>query len=236
MQINKYISHAGVCSRRKADNLVATGFITVNDEVMRDVAYRVQPGDVIAYKEVVIKPEEHVYILLNKPKGYVTTVADERDRKTVLDLISLPKAARIYPVGRLDRMTTGLLLMTNDGELAQKLSHPSYNMQKKYYAALSIPLPEHKFEKLKKGIRLDDGFIKPDRMAFVEGTKRSEVIVELHSGKNRIIRRMFSEVESRIAHLDRFEYAHLNKKGLKVGEWRYLTKTEVKALYKNKSV
>lgn len=230
MQINKYISHSGICSRRKADELVAKGFITVNGEPMTDVAYRLQPGDVVAYKDKVIKPEAPVYVLINKPKGVVTTVEDERDRKTVLDLVELPKPARLYPVGRLDRMTTGLLLLTNDGAFAQELAHPRYNMQKKYYVSLAIPLEEHKFERLKKGIRLEDGFMKPDRIVFVEGSKRTELIVELHSGKNRIIRRMFAQVEARVKHLDRFEYANLTKKGLKVGEWRFLTPAEVKSL------
>ena len=152
----------------------------------------------------------------------------------MLDLIKLPKPVRLYPVGRLDRMTTGLLLLTNDGELAQQLSHPSYRMKKKYYVTLSVPLEESKFERLKKGIKLEDGFVKPDRIVFVEGSRRKELIVELHSGKNRIIRRMFSEVESRVAQLDRFEYANLNKKGLKVGEWRFLTSAELAALQKKK--
>ncbi len=232
MQINRYIAHSGICSRRKADELVAKGFITLNGESMTDVAYRVQPGDVIAYKEQVIKPEEYVYVLLNKPKGCVTTVEDERDRKTVLDLINLPKPVRLYPVGRLDRMTTGLLLLTNDGTFAQELAHPRYNMQKKYYVSLAIPLDEHKFQKLKRGIRLPDGFVRPDRIVFVEGSKRTELIVELHSGKNRVIRRMFASVEARVQHLDRFEYAGMTKKGLKVGAWRSLTPAEVKTLQK----
>ena len=234
MKISKYIAHAGICSRRKADELVEKGFVTINGEVMRDVAYRVQPGDVVTYKDKVIKLEDHVYVLLNKPRSIVTTVEDERDRTTVLDLIKLPKPVRLYPVGRLDRMTTGLLLLTNDGELAQQLSHPSYRMKKKYYVTLSVPLEESKFERLKKGIKLEDGFVKPDRIVFVEGSRRKELIVELHSGKNRIIRRMFSEVESRVAQLDRFEYANLNKKGLKVGEWRFLTSAELAALQKKK--
>ena len=235
MQISKYIAHAGICSRRKADQFVKMGYVSVNGQVMTDVTYRLQEGDVIAYKDIIVKPEEHLYVLLNKPSGYVTTVEDERDRKTVLDLIQLPKKQRLYPVGRLDRATTGLLLLTNDGEFAQKLTHPSYKMQKKYFVSLSIPLEEHKFAKLKQGIRLEDGFMKPDRIAFVEGSRRKELIVELHSGKNRIIRRMFAAVESRVSYLDRFEYANLNKKGLKVGQWRFLTATEVTALKKNRT-
>lgn len=232
MQISKYIAHAGICSRRKADELVKKGHISVNGQLMSDVTYRVQPRDVVAYKDVVIKPEAHVYILINKPSGYVTTVEDERDRKTVLDLIDLPTEERIYPVGRLDRATTGLLLLTNDGALAQELAHPRHQTQKKYYVALSTPLEEHLFERLKKGIRLEDGFIKPDRIVFVEGSKRKELIIELHSGKNRIIRRMFLAVEMRIKHLDRFEYAGLSKKGLKTGQWRFLTPAEVDILKK----
>jgi 23S rRNA pseudouridine2605 synthase len=234
MQISKYIAHAGVCSRRKADELVKKGHISVNGQVMTDVTYRLQPDDVVAYKDAVIKPEEHVYVLLNKPSGYVTTVTDERDRKTVLDLVQLPRGERVYPVGRLDRATTGLLLITNDGVLAQKLAHPRHKTQKKYYVVLATPLEEHLFEQLKKGIRLEDGFMKPDRIVFVEGSKRKELIVELHSGKNRIIRRMFAAVETRVKHLDRFEYAHLTKKGLKIGQWRFLRPEEVTALKKGK--
>lgn len=239
MQISKYIAHAGIASRRKADELVKKGHVTVNDQVMTDVTYRVQPDDVVAYKDVVIKPEEHVYILLNKPSGYVTTVSDEQGRKTVLDLISLPKGQRatvqrIYPVGRLDRATTGLLLLTNDGAFAQKLAHPRHKVQRKYYVSLALSLEEHLFERLKKGLRLEDGFIKPDRIVFVEGSKRKELIIELHSGKNRIIRRMFSAVDARVKYLDRFEYGHLTKKGLKVGEWRFLTPSEIEVLKQEK--
>lgn len=233
MQINKYIAHSGICSRRKADEAVLKGLVTVNGDFMTDVTYRVQEGDVVAFQDKVIKPEEHVYIIINKPKGVVTTVEDERDRKTVVDLVKLPKPARLYPVGRLDRMTTGLLLLTNDGEFAQKLAHPSYGVEKKYYVTLKCPLALSHFIELKNGIRLVDGFTKPDKIVFVEGSKRTHLIVELHSGKNRIIRRMFAHFQARVETLDRFSYANISKKGLKPGAWRHLTPDEVQALKKN---
>jgi 23S rRNA pseudouridine2605 synthase len=234
MQINKYIAHSGICSRRKADEAIAQGLITINGYFMTDVTYRVQEGDVVAFEEKIIKPEEHVYIVINKPKGVVTTVEDERDRQTVVDLVKLPKPARLYPIGRLDRQTTGLLLLTNDGEFSQKLAHPSYGVEKKYYVSLKCPLALSHFLALKQGVRLADGFAKPDKIVFVEGSKRKQLIVELHSGKNRIIRRMFAHFQGRVEVLDRFSYANISKKGLKPGEWRHLTLDEVKSLKKNK--
>lgn len=234
MQINKYIAHSGVCSRRKADELVAKGMVTVNGDLMTDVAYRIQPGDLVEYKDNALKPERHVYVLLNKPKGCVSTVDDDRGGKTVLDYVVLPNVKRLYPVGRLDRMTTGLLVLTNDGEFAQKLAHPRHGVTKKYHVVLGEPLELYLFEKLKSGVKLIDGFAKPDKMVFVEGSKRTQLLVELHSGKNRIIRRMFAHVGARVKSLDRFMYAQLNKKGLKPGTWRYLTSEEVKELQANK--
>jgi len=234
MQINKYIAHSGVCSRRKADEIVEKGLVTVNGDLMTDVTYRVQPDDRVEYKDNAIKPEKSVYVLLNKPKGYVSTVDDERGGKTVLDCVSLPHVKRLYPVGRLDRMTTGLLVLTNDGEFAQKLAHPSHGVTKKYHVILGEPLELYLFEKLKNGVKLIDGIAKPDKMVFVEGSKRTQLLVELHSGKNRIIRRMFAFLGAKVKALDRFLYSGLNKKGLKPGAWRYLTPDEVKELKSNK--
>lgn len=234
MQISKYIAHSGICSRRKADEIVTKGLVTINGELMTDVTYRVQQGDLIEYKDNAIKPEKHVYVLLNKPKGCVSTVDDERGGKTVLDCVSLPHIKRLYPVGRLDRMTTGLLILTNDGEFAQKLAHPSHGVTKKYHVVLGEPLAINLFEKLKNGVKLIDGFAKPDKIVFVEGSKRMQLLVELHSGKNRIIRRLFAHVGARVKSLDRFMYAHLNKKGLKAGDWRYLTAEELKELQANR--
>jgi 23S rRNA pseudouridine2605 synthase len=230
MQINKYIAHAGVCSRRKADEFIKTGQIQVNGEIMTDVTYRVQKDDIIYFRNTELTPEKHVYILLNKPKGYITTAADEKDRKTVLDLVRFNKKIRLYPIGRLDRMTTGLLVLTNDGEFAQKLAHPRNKIVKQYKVTLDRPLEAPIYDRLKIGITLRDGFVKPDRIAFVEDSKRKELIIELHSGKNRVIRRIFEHVGYKIIALDRFNYAGLTKRGLVSGAWRELTPTEVKQL------
>ena len=230
MQINKYIAHSGVCSRRKADELVQKGVITVNGLVMTDVTYRVQPDDCVMHKDQVIELEQHIHILLNKPKGYITTVDDERDRKTVLDLIQLKQRARLYPVGRLDRATTGLLILTNDGEFAQKLAHPRNKIVKQYKITLDRPLELRIFERMKKGLCMRDGFFRPDKLIFVEGSKRKELIIELHSGKKRIIRRLFEHVGYKVSKLDRFYYAGLTKRGLARGAWRQLTSQEVAEL------
>lgn len=233
MQINKYIAHSGVCSRRRADQLVAEGAISVNNMIMKDPAYRLQKDDVVAWKGKVLKPEQHVYIMLNKPAGFVTTTSDEKNRRTVLDLVKLNKKVRLYPIGRLDRATTGLLLLTNDGSFAQKMAHPRTGVVKRYHITLSNPLSPKHFVLLKNGIRLEDGFMKPDRLVFVKGSNRRELLIELHSGKNRIIRRMFRHVGHNVKALDRHWYAGLTKRGVMKGSWRYLTADEVRKLQKN---
>lgn len=229
MQINKYIASCGVCSRRKVDELIECGDIFVNNKKITDPAYRLKPDDVVSYKGKIILPEEKIYILLNKPRGYLTTVADERGRKTVLDIIDLKEKVRIYPVGRLDRETTGLLLLTNDGDLAHKLSHPSSEVKKRYRVNLSKVLSKRDFIKIKSGLELDDGFIKPDSISFLSDDHKI-IEIELHSGKKRIIRRIFLHLGYRIKNLDRFYYAGLTKKDLEGGGWRYLTKEEIKNL------
>lgn len=235
MQINKYIAHAGVCSRRKADELVQAGEIRINGTVVTDVTYRIKPGDEVVYRDTVLTPEPHIYIVLNKPKGYITTAADEKERKTVLDLFDAKdKQARFYPVGRLDRMTTGVLILTNDGEFSQQLAHPRNKIVKQYKVTLDRPIDRNSFERLIKGVRLVDGFIKPDRIVLVEGSKRKELILQLHSGKNRIIRRLFEHVGYKVKALDRFDFAGLSKQGLKRGEWRDLTAAEVEKLRESK--
>ena len=234
MQINKYIAHSGVCSRRKADDLVVNGAISVNGTVMANPAYRLQDGDEVYYRDQLLVPENHIYIVLNKPKGYIATAADEKSRKTVLDLVHTNKRVRLYPVGRLDRATTGILILTNDGAFAQKMAHPRNQITKRYKVTLDKPLPVQQLQRIRRGLKLSDGFIKPDSLVFVEGSKRTELIIELHSGRNRIIRRLFSYVGTKVTKLDRFYYAGLTKRGLVSGAWRNLTKAEFQQLYKRK--
>jgi len=232
MFLSKYLATNGVCSRRKAVELVKSGEVLVNGKVEKDVTYMVKPSDKVKHKDVIIKPQKNVYILLNKPKDYITTLSDERGRKTVIDLIQNKSIGRIYPVGRLDRSTTGLLLLTNDGNLAQKLSHPSYEIRKRYHVELDKPFKRGDFLKLSQGIKLEDGFIRPDAISCLNDKKNKKISIELHSGKNRIVRRMFEYFDYKIKKLDRVMYAGLPKKGLLVGYWRFLTKEEVDQLKK----
>ncbi|MBD3232020.1 pseudouridine synthase [Candidatus Dependentiae bacterium] len=228
----KYLAYCGLCSRRKAVILIKKGLIKVNEEVIKEVTYFVEPKDIIKYKNKIIKPQDFIYTLLNKPKNYITTLSDEKGRKTVLDLIKNEQMQRIYPVGRLDRNTTGLLLLTNDGQLAQKLSHPKFGISKKYHVVLDKPFLPKDFELLKKGLRLKDGFIKPDKLYYGRSLSKKHIILQLHSGKNLIVRRIFEHLGYKIKKLDRVEYAGLTKKGLSQGKWRLLTKKEIEALKK----
>lgn len=230
--LNTYLAHAGICSRRKAAELVASGVVQVNQQVIREPGYRVKPEDVVTVSGKNTMAEEHVYILLNKPKDYVTTVSDERGRKTVMDLVQNAGRVRLYPIGRLDRTTTGLLLMTNDGAFAQKLAHPRYEVEKIYTVTLDSNLNLADMQAIIKGIQLDDGLIKVDDIAYTGTTKR-EVTLVLHSGKYRVVRRIFEHLGYDVRKLDRIEYAGLTKKRLPLGSWRYLTDAEVAAL-KNK--
>lgn len=227
--LNTYLAHAGVCSRRKAADLVTSGIVMVNRVVVSDPGYRVQPNDVVTVSGEGIMPEEHVYILLNKPKDYVTTVSDERGRRTVMDLVSDAVRARLYPIGRLDRTTTGLLLMTNDGDFAQKLGHPRYEVQKTYTVILDRSLSLGDMQKIIRGLELEDGLVQVDDIAYT-GTTKKEVTVVLHSGKNRVVRRVFEHLGYDVRKLDRIAYAGLTKKKLPLGMWRYLTQSEVSAL------
>jgi len=227
--LNTYLAHAGICSRRKAADLVTSGLVRVNQHVMRDPGYRVQPEDVVEVSGENITPEEHVYILLNKPKDYVTTVSDERGRKTVMDLVADAGRVRLYPIGRLDRTTTGLLLMTNDGDLAQKLAHPRYEVQKTYIVTLDRNVSIGDVRSIMKGVELDDGKVQVDDVAYT-GTTKKEVMVVLHSGKYRVVRRIFEHLGYDVRKLDRVEYAGLTKKRLPSGMWRYLTPKEVATL------
>lgn len=226
IRLNKYISNAGICSRREADKHIEHGMISVNGKVVTELGYKVQRGDTVKMGSKLLKPEPNVYVLLNKPKDFITTTEDPQERKTVMTLVANACQERIYPVGRLDRNTTGLLLFTNDGELAEKLAHPSNSMKKIYQVTLDRPLSKEDFEKIAKGLRLEDGVAKVDDLAFVSDDK-TVIGIEIHSGRNRIVRRIFEHVGYKVMYLDRVMYAGLTKKDLPRGTWRYLDEKEV---------
>lgn len=226
IRLNRYIANAGICSRREADELIGKGDVQVNGKVVTEMGYRVKPGDVVKYGNKVLNPEKMVYVLLNKPKDSITTTDDPEERNTVMDLVADAGPFRLYPVGRLDRNTTGLLLMTNDGELASKLTHPSNNVKKVYQVELDKPITEEHFEAIRNGLDLEDGHIKPDDLAIV--TPDAQVVgVEIHSGRNRIVRRMFESLGYEVTKLDRTVFAGLTKKELPRGKWRFLEPKEV---------
>ena len=228
MRLNKYIAHSGVCSRRKAAEYVKEGKVKVNGVVEENPSYMVTESDEVEFQGKKLKPEENkVYILMNKPKNTVTTLSDENGRLTVRDIIGDKVKERIYPVGRLDRMTTGLLLLTNDGDLTTKLSHPSGEVKKFYRVVLDKKISDSDVAKIRNGITLEDGFIKVDGIDFVKGGESMVVGIELHSGRNRIIRRIFEHLEYRVERLDREYYAGLTKKDLKRGWWRHLNEKEI---------
>ena len=229
VRLNKYIANAGICSRREADKLIEAGVVKVNGETITTLGYKVKPTDIVEVEGQKIKNEKKVYILLNKPKDYLTTTKDPQNRKTVMELIKGAVKERVFPVGRLDRQTTGLLLFTNDGELADKLMHPKSNVPKLYHVTLDKNFSGSDFEKLVKGIELEDGFIKPDALSYVMG-KKNELGIQIHSGKNRIIRRIFEHLGYDVIKLDRVMYAGLTKKNLPRGKWRFLTEKEVNFL------
>ncbi|MCS6969120.1 MAG: pseudouridine synthase [Cytophagales bacterium] len=226
IRLNRFIANSGVCSRRQADKYIASGRVTVNGQVITEMGYRVKPTDKVALDGEVLKRERLVYVLLNKPKGYITTTDDPKARKTVMELVADACKERIYPVGRLDRNTTGLLLLTNDGALAERLSHPSNEVRKNYQLELDKPLLEEHFNQIVRGIYLEDGFIKPDKMEYITGDRKI-ISIDIHSGRNRIVRRIFEHFGYKILRLDRAMYAGLTKKGLPRGRWRYLTQQEV---------
>lgn len=224
IRLNRFIALAGVCSRREADELIKQGLIKVNGKVITQMGYQIKSNDVVTYQGKVLKRQKFVYVLLNKPKNCITTTQDPKGRKTVMDLVKNACNERIYPVGRLDRNTTGLLLLTNDGELAKKLSHPSSNVKKIYQITLDKAITEEDFKQLQEGLTLEDGFIKPDAVALLEPNILG---MELHSGRNRIVRRMFEYLGYQVTKLDRTMYAGLTKKHLPRGKWRYLTQQEI---------
>ncbi|NCD68786.1 pseudouridine synthase [Mucilaginibacter agri] len=228
MRLNRYISNAGICSRRKADELIMAGVVSVNGEVISELGHKVDPAkDVIRYNGETLKREKMVYVLLNKPKDYITTTEDPHERRTVMHLVEKASKERIYPVGRLDRNTTGLLLMTNDGDLADKLSHPKNNISKLYLVELDKSLTQGDLNKLGFGVELEDGFIKPDAVSYVAGGTKREVGIQIHSGRNRIVRRIFEHLGYEVVKLDRSVYANLTKKDLPRGRWRFLDEKEV---------
>ncbi|MEY3677874.1 MAG: hypothetical protein RI924_15 [Bacteroidota bacterium] len=228
IRLNRYISNAGICSRRKADELIAAGVVSVNGTVVSELGFRVDPAkDVIRYNGETLKREKMVYVLLNKPKDYITTTDDPQERRTVMQLVEKASRERIYPVGRLDRNTTGLLLMTNDGDLAEKLSHPKNNVTKIYHAELNKSLSQGDLNKISFGLELEDGFIKPDEITYVQGASKREIGIQIHSGKNRIVRRIFEHLGYEVIKLDRVIYANLTKKDLPRGRWRHLDEKEI---------
>jgi 23S rRNA pseudouridine2605 synthase len=229
VRLNKYIANAGICSRREADELISAGFVQINEKVVTELGTRVMPKDKVKYKGKEIKPEKNVYILMNKPKDFITTVDDPRGRKTVMDLVRNACSERVYPVGRLDRMTTGVLLLTNDGDLAKKLTHPSHEVRKIYQVRTAENLSKGDLVKLATGVELEDGEVKADDVAFIDD-KFNEIGIEIHSGKNRVIRRMFEAVGHQVVKLDRVYFAGLTKKQLIRGKYRFLSPKEVQNL------
>ena len=227
IRLNRYIANAGICSRREADDYITAGLVSVNGEIVSELGTKVMPTDDVRYNGERLKAEKNVYILLNKPKDYITTSDDPDGRKTVMELIAKACKERVYPVGRLDRNTTGVLLFTNDGDLAKKLTHPSSNIRKVYHVELDKALKKNDFQKMIDGIDLEDGVSAVDEISYDAGGDKKQVGVELHSGKNRIVRRMFESLGYEIRKLDRVVFAGLTKKDLPRGRWRLLAETEV---------
>ena len=230
VRLNKFIANSGVCSRREADTLIQAGVVTVNGEVVTELGTKVNVfTDDIRFNGERLKGEEKVYIVMNKPKGFVTTASDPHAEKTVIDLIkNCP--ARVYPVGRLDKNTTGVLMLTNDGEIAERLTHPSYDKKKIYQVALDKPLSQEDFDRILSGVVLTDGEVKADELEYIDANDKRKLGIEIHSGKNRIVRRIFETLGYNVKALDRVYFAGLTKKGLKKGEWRYLTEGETNIL------
>lgn len=227
MRLNRFIANAGVCSRREADTFIVAGMVTVNGESVTELGVKVKPEDDVRFDGRKLNPEKKVYILLNKPKNYVTTTDDPHADKIVMDLIKDACTERIYPVGRLDRNTTGVLLFTNDGDLSKRLTHPSHKMKKIYQVSLDKPVERNHLEEIANGIELEDGRIAADDISYIDNEAKSEVGIEIHSGKNRIVRRIFEHFGYRVKKLDRVYFADLTKKNLPRGKWRFLSEKEV---------
>ena len=230
LRLNKFLANAGVCSRREADEFIQAGLVTVNGQVVTELGTKILRTDEVKFHDAVVSLEKKVYVLLNKPKDYVTTSDDPQQRKTVMDLVKDVCPERIYSVGRLDRNTTGVLLLTNDGDLASKLTHPKFLKKKVYHVHLDKNLTAHDMQQISEGITLEDGEIKADAVAYADERDKSQVGIEIHSGKNRIVRRIFESLGYRVTKLDRVQFAGLTKKNLRRGDWRFLTEKEVDML------
>jgi 23S rRNA pseudouridine2605 synthase len=233
IRLNKYIASTGICSRREADEFIRAGLVTVNDKLVTELGTKVIPDDVIKYNGETLREERKVYILLNKPKDYITTVEDPHAKKTVLDLIKGSCKERVYPVGRLDRNTTGVLLLTNDGELTKRLTHPKFEKLKIYHVYLNKNMKQTDIEKISTGITLEDGFIKADAISYADPVDKTQVGIEIHSGRNKIVRRIFEHLGYEVVKLDRVYFAGLTKKNLRRGEWRFLSEREANILKMN---
>jgi 23S rRNA pseudouridine2605 synthase len=230
IRLNKYLANAGVCSRREADEFIQNGVVTVNGEVVKELGTKVKRSDAVVFNGQPVSIEKKVYVLLNKPKDCVTTSDDPEQRKTVMDLVKDACPERIYPVGRLDRNTTGVLLLTNDGDLASKLTHPKFLKKKVYQVVLDKPVTEFDMQKIAEGIELEDGEVHADAIEYPDEMDKSKVGIEIHSGKNRIVRRIFESLGYRVIRLDRVQFAGLTKKNVRRGDWRFLTEKEVEML------
>ena len=230
LRLNKYLANAGVCSRREADEFIQAGVVKVNGEVVTELGSKVLRTDTVLFHDQPVTLEKKVYVLLNKPKDYVTTSDDPQQRKTVMELVKNACPERIYPVGRLDRNTTGVLLLTNDGDLASKLTHPKFLKKKIYHVYLDHNVTAHDMQQIAEGITLEDGEIKADAIEYASDTDKKQVGIEIHSGKNRIVRRIFESLGYKVTKLDRVQFAGLTKKNVRRGDWRYLTEEEVDRL------
>ncbi len=231
IRLNKFIANSGVCSRREADILITAGSVSVNGKIVTELGTKIKPADVVVYNGERLRAEKKVYVLLNKPKDYITTATDPQGRKTVMDLVKLPGNQRIFPVGRLDRNTTGLLLLTNDGELTKKLTHPKHGVRKLYHVQLDKPLTKTDFNAILQGVDLDEEKVIPDELAYTgKENDKTMVGIELHSGQNRVVRRIFESFNYKVFRLDRVMFAGLTKKDLPRGKWRYLSEKEVSFL------
>lgn len=230
IRLNKFIANSGVCSRRDADDHISNGLITVNGKTVTDLGTKVSLDDDVRYKNKRLSAEKKVYILMNKPKDYVTTVEDPHADKTVLDLLGNDFKERVYPVGRLDKATTGVLLLTNDGDLTGKLTHPKYKRRKIYHVFLDRPVAKNDLFKLTEGVDLEDEKIVADAVSYADAEDRSQIGIELHSGQNRVVRRMFEKLGYKVKKLDRVYFAGLTKKNLQRGKWRFLSEKEISML------
>jgi len=230
MRLNRYIANAGLCSRREADTYIATGCVTINGKIVSEMGHQVLPGELVSFNGRVISAEKKVYVLLNKPKGYVTTLEDPHADKTVMELIANACTERIYPVGRLDKSTTGLLLFTNDGDMTKRLTHPKYNRKKIYHVFCDRAVSKNHLQEIVDGVNLEDGFVVADSVSYVSEDDKKQVGIEIHSGKNKIVRRIFEHLGYKVDKLDRVYFCGLTKKDLPRGRWRYLTEEEVSLL------